>query len=132
MFSSSTYIPNMKTFPFLFPRKKRQIGFQTKISQLRTDFVVYQLSAPPLLPLYNSTRTTTSIKSITIILVASLAEGTAEVGVKDSQLSARLRECPSASRSGLILMSLSLSRLYGKLPWWCSPGRDLNVLEFYA
>ena len=29
---SSTYIPNMKTFPFFIPEKKRQIGFQTKIS----------------------------------------------------------------------------------------------------
>ena len=29
---SSTYIPNMKAFPFFIPEKKRQIGFQTKIS----------------------------------------------------------------------------------------------------
>ena len=29
---SSTYIPNMKAFPFFIPKKKRQIGFKTKIS----------------------------------------------------------------------------------------------------
>ena len=29
---SSTYIPNMKAFPFFILEKKRQIGFQTKIS----------------------------------------------------------------------------------------------------
>ena len=29
---SSTYIPNMKAFPFFIPEKKRQIGFQTKIT----------------------------------------------------------------------------------------------------
>ena len=29
---SSTYIPNIKAFPFFIPEKKRQIGFQTKIS----------------------------------------------------------------------------------------------------
>ena len=29
---SSTYIPNMKAFPFFIPEKKCQIGFQTKIS----------------------------------------------------------------------------------------------------
>ena len=29
---SSTYIPNMKAFPFFIPEKKRQIGFETKIT----------------------------------------------------------------------------------------------------
>ena len=29
---NSTYILNMKAFPFFIPEKKRQIGFQTKIS----------------------------------------------------------------------------------------------------
>ena len=29
---SSTYIPNIKAFPFIIPEKKHQIGFQTKIS----------------------------------------------------------------------------------------------------
>ena len=29
---NSTYIPNMKAFPFFIPEKKRQIGFHSKIS----------------------------------------------------------------------------------------------------
>ena len=114
---SSTYIPNMKAFPFFIPEKRHQIGFQTKIS-ITHRFRCFtschprpQLSPPPLLPRYTSMHTTTtSIKSIAICGFFG-EEGAAEVeaaGVKDNQL---ITECPSAFSSfshccGLLLMSI--------------------------
>ena len=63
-------MPNLKAFPFFIPEKKRQIGFQTKLS-VTHRFRCFTSCQPR--PFYRGI-------IVRVNLVASLAEGTAAVG----------------------------------------------------
>ena len=70
---SSTYIPNMKAFPFFIPEKKRQIGFQTKIS-VTHRFHCFTSCQP--CPFYRGIIVCVQQRQLSQLqLVASLAEG---------------------------------------------------------
>ena len=134
---SSTYIPNMKAFPFFIPEKKRQIGFQTKIS-VTHRFSCFTSCQPH--PFYRGklVRIQQHQLSQLQLLVASLAEGTAPqqywVGggrsERHNQLSARLAGVPQRFQLLPQWLAIGLSRLYGKLPWWCSPYRFKRSSNF--
>ena len=72
---SSTYIPNMKAFPFFIPEKKRQIGFQTKIT-VTHRFSCFACCQPH--PFYGGKLVRVQQRQLSQLqFVASLAEGTA-------------------------------------------------------
>ena len=95
---SSTYIPNMKAFPFFIPEKKRQIGFQTKISDTHR-FRFFTCCQPHPFYLGKLVRVQQrQFKSIAIWWLLWQRVGPAAVGdcrsERHSQLSARLAEVP--------------------------------------
>ena len=107
---SSTYIPNMKAFQFFIPEKKRQIGFQTKIS-VTHRFRCFTSCQPH--PFYRGKIVRVQQRQLSQLQfggffgggygLAAVVDGRSE---RHSQLSARW-ECPSAfsfSRSDLLLV----------------------------
>ena len=116
---SSTYIPNMKGFSFFIPKKKRQIGFQTKIS------VTHRFSCQPH-PFYGGKLVRVLPRQLSQLQFGDFfgrGYGPAAVGdgrsERHSQLSARLAGVPQRFQLLPQLLAIGLSRLYGKHPWWC-------------
>ena len=126
---SSTYIPNMKAFPFIIPEKMRQIGFQTKKISVTHRFRCFASCQPH--PFYGGKIVCLQQSQLIQLQFGGFfggRYGPAAVGdgwsERHGQLNAGLAGVPQRFQ-----LLIGLSRLYEKLPWWCSPDTDLGGLR---